>query len=206
MINEQYQINDILEGKDLGKYTQFRITYLLARYYKDMGLPPVDIRNKIFSWCKEHKYFISENVNNIIQLAQRDTKPFVRDVDVCVSDEEIEDIRMRFDLEKTRITALAILCYAKCYADKRGYIKLPQQELSAWVGISRQYLNRSIMPELISFGYIEEVDKFQKSRFNKLTGAYNYSAKMYRLAVRFDAVDGHHFDGTDITDFYRRIF
>lgn len=206
MINEKYQVDEILSGKNIGRYSQFRICYLLAKHYKDEGLAPVDVRIKIFDWAKDKQCYITENVNNVIQSVFKENKPLVSSVNIYVSQDEIDDINKRFDLMTSKITALAILCFAKCYADKNGYVKIPQQELSAWVGVGRQHLSSNIIPELIAFGYLECPDKYQKKRHNKATDRYRYSSKTYKMAVPFTAQDGYEFDGGDILSFYQKIF
>lgn len=206
MINEQYQVDEILKGKNIGRYSQYRICYLLAKHYKGCGFTPVDVRTKIFDWAKEKQCYITENVNNIIQSVFKENKPIVSNINIHVSQEEIDDINKRFDLMTSKITALAILCFAKCYADKNGYIKISQQELSAWIGVGRQHLSSSIIPELITFGYIECPDKYQKKRYNKMSDRFRYSSKVYRIIVPYNSSDGYEFDGGDILSFYQKIF
>jgi len=205
LINERYQIDELFSGKNLERYPQYRVCYLLAKHYRDIGLQPIDVRKEIFTWAKTHNYWINENLNSIIQKVFSDKIPVIEDVKIRISEQDVSEIRRRFDSKNSRITALAILCCAKCFADKHGYMKVSLRDIACWVGIAAQNISSRTMKELIAFGYVSELDKYQKKRA-KYNGGYFYKPKSFKINVSFKNEGDVVFDGGDILTLYHKLF
>ena len=74
---------------------------------------------------------------------------------VRVSEDDVFEIVKRFDRRKVRITAFALLLYAKAFADENGEITFSYAELSAWTGLDASSIRKTYMPELLMFKFCE---------------------------------------------------
>lgn len=163
---------------------------MIAKWYSQEGLSYVDIREKIFEWGNQYHVFIDCNVNSVITQALKDTKPLRSDSNIKISESDVYTIIKLFDKKSTRLVALAMLCYAKAFAEKNGEFVLSVSALANWIGMSNSNISDRILPELINFGYIEKVErkdttftwnktvKIKASRFKMLVPVFN-SGKYY---------------------------
>ena len=184
MINEVVEVMDYLSGKNISKNNIYRMCYLIAKFLKATGLEPVKIRGRIFEWANENGLYIKQSVNDIIRRALTDSKKLKENVEIKISKADIEEIEMRFDKPKTKLVALAILCYAKANADKKGEFCLSSVALGAWLGIHSSNIRRNYLRELVEFGYISKVST-PKGAFNwSHSDEENYSKYRIEVSVR----------------------
>jgi len=156
MINEVTEVKNYLDGRCVNKKNLYRICCLLAKWHKEQGLSHAEIRAAIFAWAKSYRIYIKYNLNSIIYRAMEDKSGLRDDITVRVSSGDIAEINSRFDSRGTKLTALAMLCYAKAYADGEKSFDIPVASLSAWVNIDKGNLSGRHIRELLDFGYISK--------------------------------------------------
>lgn len=178
MINEVLEVQDYLEGRNINKRCIYRICYMLAKWYKQQGMSHMDIRQSIFNWGKKYNIFITCNVNSIIYQALDDKTRLRDDIEIHISENDIKEITERFDSKNCRLMALAILCYAKCTANRDNEFNLSLLALSNWIGIDYNNLLKRHLPELVDFNYISRVDN------NNKTYSWNKEVKNKSTALK----------------------
>lgn len=155
MINQVIEARDYLEGRNISIQNLYRMCYLIAKLLLEEGNEPFDVRQKIFDWANTHHIHIDYSVNSIIEKASNDKTPLRGETAVWVSNQDVDEIMRRFDRRLVRCDALAMLCYSKVYANKKGEFTLPYRSLSAWVGNGSSTLHRYALKELLTFEYLE---------------------------------------------------
>ena len=176
MLNEKNEIQAILNGERINKKYTYRSCYLLAKHFKELNYDVITIRQQIFDWANKYKIYISDDLNSIIQRAYNDKREMEDNIEIKISKEDIDEIKRRFDKYNTRLTAFAILCFAKKHADKNGMFYISQMGLSNWINIAQPNLSNRCLKELIGFGYIEKVNKGDLRTF-KIRNKIEYTIK-----------------------------
>lgn len=183
MLNEMNEVNALLNGERINKKYTYRSCYLLAKYFKSLGYEHIKIRQEIFNWANKYGITIVDDLNSIIQKAFKDKKQLISNVEIKVSKEDIDEIVKRFDKYNTRLTAFAILCFAKRYADKNGMFYISLIALSNWIGIDQTALSSRYINELIDFGYIEKVTENERNK--RLKSRYISKTIIYKIKVNY---------------------
>ena len=176
MINEKLEVQEYLEGKNINKLCVYRICYMLAKWYKEQGLDNATIRTRIFEWANANKIYIEFNLNKLIYAAIEDRTPLRGDVDVFISDSDVEEIRKRFDSKNTRMLALALLAYGKACGTHNGECSVSLLALANWLNMNPGNLSGRHFRELIDFGYISKAEVKHK---------WNVNSKSEIMRVRF---------------------
>ena len=204
MINEVLEAKDYIAGKNLNKYNLYRTVYLMAKYHIMQGVPIPDIRQKIFDWGRENNIWIKYSVNDITIRAAEDKSPLLCPESVNVSSDDVARIVRLFDTPRVQCCALALLCYAKVYANKNGEFPLSSIPFSNWVGIDRSYFQRKVAKELDMFGYVKVINVPQKKpRWDK---GEHLSTNRYKMLVPYDNVGEYKLSGNDIQGLFRELF
>ena len=159
MLNEKNEITALLNGERINKKYTYRSCYLLSKYFKSLGYDLIKTREEIFLWANKYKIYITDDLNSIIQRAFNDKKEIAENIEIRISNEDIKEILKRFDRYNTRLTAFAILCFAKKHANKNGTFYMSRIGLSNWIDIAQTNLSNRHIKELIDFNYIEKVSK-----------------------------------------------
>lgn len=181
MINEQYEVNQYLEGKNINKKCLHRICFLLAKYYKEAGLNHLEIRNKIFDWGKEWGVYFPFSVNSVIYQALEDKNKLRGKTDVYINNEDIAQILSRFDSKNCKLLALAILCYAKVAANSDGEVAISTVAFSSWLKMQQSHISGRYIPELVDFDFMEKLgDEETYFMWDKKTLSKN---RRYKLKV-----------------------
>lgn len=158
MINEKLEAVNYLQGKNIQKQNLYRMCYMIAKHLRDSGLQAFEARKQIFEWANDNNLFIKFNLNDILNIVYlRDRDPLVSDRTVCISDEDIAQITQRFDYKKTKMAALAMLCYAKAFANKNGEFQCSGTAIASWIGISKSAFFRYLQ-ELNLMGFVKQID------------------------------------------------
>jgi len=179
MINEVIEANTYLNGEYLNKKNLFRICYMLAKWFKEQGQTHIEIRDSIFNWAKKYNLFIPYNLNNIIYQALDDKQRLKDNVVVKINEKDTQEINKRFDNKNTKLVALAMLCYAKAFADRDKEFSLSSVALSAWLDMNDSNLRNIYIRELIDFGYITKVENTQNTHsWNKKKSSKTQKYKM----------------------------
>lgn len=204
MINEVLEAKDYIAGKNINKNNLYRTVYLMAKYHIMQGVPIPDIRQKIFDWGRENNVWIKYSVNDITIRAAEDKSPLLCPESVNVSNDDVARIVKLFDTPRVQCCALALLCYAKVYANKNGEFPLSSIPFSNWVGIDRSYFQRKVVKELDMFGYIKVINIPQKKpRWDE---GEHLSTTRYKMLVPYDNVGEHKLNGNDIQLLFRELF
>ena len=204
MINEVLEAKDYIAGKNINKNNLYRTVYLMAKYHIMQGVPIPDIRQKIFDWGRENNVWIKYSVNDITIRAAEDKSPLLCPESVNVSDDDVARIVKLFDTPRVQCCALALLCYAKVYANKNGEFPLSSIPFSNWVGIYRSYFQRKVAKELDMFGYIKVINVPQKKpRWDE---GEHLSTTRYKMLVPYDNVGEYKLSGNDIQLLFRELF
>ena len=203
MIHETWEVQGYLKGEHIHKKCIYRICLLLARWYKEQGMNHMQIRAAIFDWAGQFHVHIDHQVNNIIYQAFREQRPLNGDVAVYVSEADIAAIESRFDAKNSRLAALAILLYAKVYADERQEFVLPGTALSQWTGIAASTLSERVLPELIDFGYISKIQAEQQFVWNSRVKS---KSSKYRIHVPLKNEGDYLLVHNDLQTLYSQVF
>lgn len=204
VINEVLEIQEYLKGKNISEKHLYRICFLIAKWYKQQGLSNVEIREKIFEWGQKYKIHIKDNVNSIIYNVLNDEKPLRgNETVVKISRNDINEIIRRFDNEKVRKIALAILCYAKVSADRNGEFNISALSLSNWLKINYGNMCSRYFKEMIDFEYIQKVCGSSTFTWNKNTKSTTLRLK---LLVPVENDGEFVLNGNDIDGLYNDVF
>lgn len=206
MIDETLEVKEYLHGQNLNPNNLYRICYLLTKWYGEQGMDNLSIREAIFKWANTYNVYIKYNINDIIKCANADKRRLTAHVAIHVCPDDIAQIKKRFDRPKIRLTALALLCFAKAHADKDGVFTVSSVALGAWLGIHRSTLQRQYIQELRDFKYLEVVKPPCNSSFawNRID-TYAKSTH-YKLLVPLRDDGEFVMEDNDILKFYHQIF
>lgn len=204
MINEKIEVEGYLDGQNIYKNEcTFRMCYLMAKYYRDQGLAPLEIRKKIFNWGKERGVYIVHNVNDIIKMAVAKNEPLCTK-DVYVNKDDIKEINDRFSRKNVKLCALAILLFSKIYSDEDGLVTFSQVDFAKWVGILQPNVS-TIFGELEFFDYIERV-KLDEDAIFVWNGRVISKNVKYKLKVSCVNEGDFVLKNNQIRDLYDEIF
>jgi hypothetical protein len=204
MIDERNEALGYLDGMGLNADNLYRMCWLLICLYKEQGLTPCAIRDKLFEWGKKHRVWIKYDVNSIITRVFDAQNNMLRSPIVKVSKQDVERIKKSYFNKKVRLVALAMLLYAKAYANKKKEFYISSVGLGAWLGISRKTLRGKYIKELVDFEYLVEVEaRAVGNEWNKEDGAQSIK---YRLNVPLYEDGEYEMEGNDIYKLYNEAF
>lgn len=205
MLNEKREVQDILIGNRINKKYTYRSCYLLAKHFKSQGLDILDTRKSIFEWSKKVGVYISDDLNSIIRRAFNDKHDLMGETQIKISKQDLEEIKNRFDTYNTRLTAFALLCYAKKYADKSGQFYISRIGLSNWIGITHTHLSTRHIAELCDFGYLSKV---KNNNLTKIVHKQKFISKnlFLKIHVNFTNTGEFTIDGYDIRNDFDDIW
>ena len=204
MINQVLEAKDYLAGKNISPQNMYRICYVMARYLHKEGFSYMASRNRIFQWGKENNIKIVPSVNSIIEKAASDKSSMNEGVNVWVGQQDIDEIIRRFDRRLVRCDALAMLCYSKVYANKRGEFTLPHRSLAGWVGNGKESAHLKAIRELLLFEYVEianvsnGVKRWDKKEYS--------DGSVYKIRVPMSKDNTYLLEGNDIWKLYDAVF
>ena len=165
MVNEVYEVQQYLAGNDIVISNLYRTFTLLIKWFKEQGFDSDGIRNEIQAWAKSNGIFINYDLNNMImKLFEKNAKANLESPIIKINENDMDVINKKFDNKKTKLTALAMLCYAKAYANKKGEFSISTVGLSAWTGLNRKVLSSRYIKELIEFKYLSLIEKPNNNR------------------------------------------
>lgn len=178
------EVKQYLAGKTVSERGRYRAAYQLARWYTQEGYGFKETRNKIFEWAKTSNNYLKYNVNDIVTAARKCNERLKDNVIVRVSEDDVNEIVRLFDNFNTRKVALALLCYAKVYANKDGEFYISMSALAEWIGIARQNISQRCLPELVALEYIERTpDDTLTSYWHKRKKQHTHKYKTTRLRI-----------------------
>lgn len=204
MIHEQLEVMDYLEGKNINKKCLYRICSLIAKWYARQGFAPLEIREKLFDWGHTHNVYIDCNVNSLIRHALETKQTLCDPKPVRINQKDLAEITKRFDSKNSRLTALALLCYAKAFADSDGCFTISLSALAGWLQINDGNLKSRVMPQLIDFHYVEKLTAPKQTYTWRKT--VKTKATRLKILVPFDQEGSFELQGNEIHELYRQVF
>ena len=187
MLNEKNEIIALLNGERINKKYTYRSCYLLAKHFKSLGYDIIKTREEIFSWAKKYEIYITDDLNSIIQRAFNDKKEISENIEIRISKDDIKEILKRFDRYNSRLTAFAILCFAKKHANKNGMFYMSRIGLSNWIGIDQTALSSRYIKELVDFMYIEKISK-NDIKHIKIKNKQVSKILIYKIKIKYDNI------------------
>lgn len=164
MVDERFEAEQYLAGKGIVKSNLYRTYSLLARWCKEQHMTRYEARKEIVRWCEEHKQDAKYDINSILTKVFDTCAPILKSQTIKINKQDVKHITDRFCNNSTKLVALAILCYAKAFADQNDEFSLSSVGLSAWLSINRKSLRNRYIKELIDYEYISEISKPQNSK------------------------------------------
>ena len=204
MIDEIREAEDYINGKNIVKENLYRICYLMSCYYKSQNIEKLETRQKIFEWGRQNNIWIKYDVNQIITRAYESPNSTFNSPVIKINKQDIVNIKDMFDGHKVRKVALALLCYAKAYANKNREFYISSVALGAWLGINRKALRNRYIKELIDFGYLQEVHKRKNS--NIWDQPFSEQGTKYKINNSLHNSGEHVLESNDIDKLYLEIF
>lgn len=204
MLNEKNEIEALLKGERINKKYTYRSCYLLAKYFKSLGYDHNKIREEIFAWGRKYEVYITDDLNSIIQRVFKDKKEIAENIEIKISNNDIEEIIKRFDRYNTRLTAFAILCFAKKYANRNGMFYMSRVGLSNWINIKQTNLSNRYIKELIDFNYLEKVT-VNDIKLIKINNKKVSKMLIYKIKVNFKNTGEYIVEDYDIRKEFEKI-
>lgn len=212
MINENILAQEYLEGKNINKKILYRICFILAKWFKEHPEGndkeqeiSLCIRKNIFKWANKNKIEIDFYLNACITKALEDSKRLTSDNPIRVSGDDVAVIVERFDAYNVRLLALAMLCYAKQFADANNQFSISLLALSDWTRIHTSAISGRHIKELIDFGYISKVNENAKEVLSWSNTCKN-KINRYQIKVPISNIGEYTLEGNDIRGLYKQIF
>lgn len=203
LIDETVEVKHILEGK-FSKQNLYNIYYLLVRYYNEQGLEASEIRKNIFDWANSHELFVSYKLNVMIDKSIGENRKLSKNVAVYINDDDVKNIKSLFDLKRTRLTALGILCYAKIHANKNSEFSISSCALGAWLNIYHTNLRDRYIKELCTFGYLSKVET--PSNNKKWAKSDSEKSTKYKINVNIENYGKYKLIDNNIELLYEELF
>lgn len=158
----------------------YRACYLMVRWHKEQGLKRIEIRDTMFDWGRANNIDMKYNINDIINRVFGVEKyvPLQSPI-IKINKQDIENIKRRFDNKKTKLVALAMLCYAKAKANRDGVFGISATSLGAWLEINRKTLTNKYIKELVDFEYLSIISKPENNY--KWLKSYDDQSTKYKI-------------------------
>lgn len=196
MINERVDAEKYLRGEGLYHDIEYRICFLLSKLFYEQGNTTASqIRDKLKEWAKDNKFYLKVSMNSIIERVIEREGFLSGQTPIHISSGDVAIIKDRFDTYEERLVALAILCYAKAYADASGQFTLSVSALSHWLTFQpkhlRKYLNRLINLEYITLVTKGDINSWYRSTVVITIDTYKINAPYDAAAGEFELIDNN---------------
>lgn len=202
MINEVTEVRKYFIGEIDGK-SLYRVVYMMAKYHKHNGLPMRDALATILEWVRINKVTLNFSPMSCIYAAYQNQRELDEGMKVSISEKD-KNMILRFAYsESEKLLALALMCYAKAFADKKGVFKLSFSALAQWLGLDRSNLYRRHLKALIAFGYVAQHETPEALKAWSRDGG---SGNEYELLAPYDKGGEYELIDNDIHDLCRRVF
>lgn len=205
MINEVYEVSQYLQGNDVTEKKLYRVRYLMAKFYKEQGLQKFEIRDQIFDWGKKNNIYFTFSINTVIYRAFEDNRPLKNNTKVYINDTDIDFINKRFDSIKVKTVALAVLCYAKVFADKDNEFMVSTVDFANWLHMQQPHISARYIPELVDFDMLQRIDA-EKCHFS-WNGKKAYSKnRRYKINIALKNEGRYLLENNNILKLAEEIF
>lgn len=178
---------------------------MLAKYFYEQGDDTVlKIRNHLKEWAKKNDFYINVSMNSVAERVIKEDMKFLGEIPAKINDKDISIINDRCDTKKEKMTALAILCYAKIYKDKNDEFDLSQTSLEDWLSPYIGYHIERTIDMLIGLEYIDRVKIGKTNSWYRKDIVDNVS----RFKIKVNALNSGKYilEYNNIDDFYNSTF
>lgn len=204
MINEKIDAERYLQGEGLYRDVEYRICYLLSKLFYEQGNTTVpQIRDKLKQWAQDNDFYLKVSMNSVAERVINGDAMLQGQTPVYISTSDVATIKDKFDTYEERLVALAVLCYAKAYADYNGRFTLSASALSHWLTFQSKHL-RKYLNRLIDLEYIKLVSKGDINSWYKNTVVVTIDT--YKMIVPFDNVGEFELVDNNIEQLYEDAF
>lgn len=176
---------------------------LLAKLFYERGCKtPLEIRNALKTWAKAHSFYFNVSMNSVAIKVIEEDMHLLEPV-VYINDRDIEFINDNFDSYNEKFTALAVICYAKAYADDKQEFKISKSSLSEWIKFSKNSLSK-YFKILEYMGLVSVVDSSDINSWYKTTVVS--SLNKYVMGIEIDNSGDYELIGNDLTKLWADIY
>lgn len=207
LINEILEIKEWLNGENINTRCMYRTCYMLTKWYKEQGLSYTEIRDKIFAWGKENNVYIDFNLSSVVHRALEDYVPLRGDQTVIhINEDDVLEIKRKFDRKPYRKTALGILCYAKAVADEYNEFDISVLAFSYWLKTNIGNMSARYIKGLVADGYVKKINKDKLFPWDKKTEPPKSKSLRMEILVPIENNGDYILVGNDIDRLYSDIF
>lgn len=157
LFNEVAMVESYFAGVNIPKRALDDCVFQIAKYCKDLGKNEIETKSIILDWLKRNNLYFTD-INNNIDNAFKTKTHLIGDFCIYVNEEDIKRINFAADFKQSKKVALFMLIYAKLHADSSGEFRIRISTMAEWIGIDRSNLYRRHISQLITYGFIEQVE------------------------------------------------
>ena len=205
MIDEVAEVKQYLAGKSPEeKKRLYRACYMIAKYLKEDGMSPVDAVSFIDKWLSDSGHG-KINLLQCVNAAYMNENKLKHGRHVYISDDDVQAIIKHAPMDTDRRVALALLCNAKAFADKKGVFQASTEAIASWLGMNGANIRNRSIRRLCGWGYIDKIDTYKgkaAGRFSK----YSRFASCFKLLVPWKNTNGVELINNDIDSLYSALF
>ena len=204
MIDEVAEVKKYMSGQPPEEQSRlYRACYMISKLMKADGESPVDAVSFIRDWLNGHK-------TNGLNLLQCVNAAYINETElhsgcrVFVSETDAQNIVDHAPTETDRKVALALLCNAKAFADRRGVFRASTEQLANWLDMKGANVRGRNIRRLCEWQYIAKVDTDKgkaAGRFSK----YRRSVSCFKLLVPYKNTGEHELIDNDIEALYAAL-
>lgn len=205
MVDEVREVQTYIAGDSLNSNNLYRMLYLMVCWYKQQELDRLQIRETIFDWGNKNGIYIKYKVNDILnRVFDSKIDTTLKSPVVYINQQDINEINRRFDCDKVKFVALAMLCYAKAHADSNNEFTISSISLGDWTKMERKRLSSKFIKELVDFDYLSIVSK-PKNNY-KWENVYNNQSTRYRVNTELINDGEYKLEENNLVKLFEKIF
>lgn len=206
MIDEIAEVNKyIKDGLPTGSSRKlYRACYMISKKFKEDGFPPEEAVS-FLAKSGDVRYGGVVNLLQCVNAAYMNENKLRRGKRVLMSDDDVRIILDHAPTETDRRVALALLCNAKAFADKRGVFQASTEALANWVGLQGANVRGRNIKRLCEWRYIAKVDTDKghaAGRFSK----YHRNVSCFKMLVPYENTGKYELLDNDFSSLYSAMF
>lgn len=202
MINEIAEVNKYMAGEPPKEATRlYRACYMIAKYMKEDGKSPVDAVAFLAAWGANNR---NVNLVQCVNAAYMNDTKLRRGCRVFVSEDDVKEIIDHSPTVGDRKVALALLCNAKAFADKKGIFQASTEAIAHWIGKKGQNIRARNIDRLCLWEYIEKIDT-DKGKASGRFSKYQRRISCFKILVPFKNVGEYELIDNDIDALYAAL-
>lgn len=205
MIDEVAEVKEYLDGNKLdNKQIYYRACWMVAKYYKKLGLEESDCFIKVAEWVRKYDLKFNFSLAGCVASSYTNARDLRCGTTVRISQNDANTIRMYSINKQDRRVALALMCCAKAYAGEDGSFGASSCALASWLGVDDANVRGRIIPRLVKIGFAEKLESADTMRGWQKN--YYRNAYRFRLKVPYDQDGEWELQRNDIRTLYEQVF